>query len=153
MDAALKEVKCETALNSIAPRYRDAIGNSYRTDWVSAFPLLNDPAFDGRAAGVHVNQEEHPMTNLSKTRIAVGAFAVNATSAFSEAAWDFKAGTAYVYGLPGKMSAMAMASTEKNHEVMMKKCEEGAGQYPLSSWTMARCTIRSAGSIRRAFST
>ena len=60
------------------------------------------------------------MTRLSKTLIATAAFAVIATSALSEAAWDFKAGMAYVYGGPGKMSTMAMAPAEKNHEAMMK---------------------------------
>ena len=44
--------------------------------------------------------------------------------AFSEAAWDFKAGMAYVYGGPGKMSAMAMAPAEKNHEAMMKSAKK-----------------------------
>jgi hypothetical protein len=75
-------------------------------------------------AGVHVNPEEHPMTSLSKTLIATAAFAVIATSALSEAAWDFKAGMAYVYGGPGKMSAMAMAPAEKNHEAMMKNAKK-----------------------------
>src|SRR5512142_2001215 len=69
-----------------------------------------------RLAGVHVNPEEHLMTKVSKTLLAAAAFAVIATSAFSEATWDFKAGMAYVYGGPGKMSAMAMAPAEKNHE-------------------------------------
>ena len=64
------------------------------------------------------------MTKLSKTLIATAAFAVVATSAFSEAAWDFKAGMAYIYGGPGKMSAMAMASTEKNHESMTKNAKK-----------------------------
>jgi len=64
------------------------------------------------------------MTKLSKTLIAAGAFAVIATSAFSEAAWDFKTGMAYVYSGPGKMSAMAMASSEKNHEAMMKNARK-----------------------------
>jgi hypothetical protein len=49
MDGELREVKCETALNSIARRYRDAIVSSYRTDWASAFLLSKDSAFDGRA--------------------------------------------------------------------------------------------------------
>ena len=64
------------------------------------------------------------MTKLSKTLIAAAGLAVIATSAFSEAAWDFKAGMAYVYGGPGRMSAMAMASTEKNHEAMMKNARK-----------------------------
>lgn len=63
------------------------------------------------------------MTKVSTTLIATAAFAVIATSAFSEAAWDFKAGMAYLYGGTGKMSAMAMASTEKNHEAMMKNAK------------------------------
>jgi hypothetical protein len=75
-------------------------------------------------AGVHVNPEEHPMTRLSKTLIATAAFAVIATSALSEATWDFKAGMAYIYGGPGKMSAMAMAPAEKNHEAMMKHAKK-----------------------------
>ncbi|WP_128924389.1 hypothetical protein [Bradyrhizobium guangxiense] len=64
------------------------------------------------------------MPKLSKTLIATAAFAVIATSAFSEATWDFKAGMAYVYGGPGRMSAMAMAPAEKNHEAMMKNAKK-----------------------------
>ena len=64
------------------------------------------------------------MTTLSKTLIATAAFAITATSAFSQATWDFKAGMAYVYGGPGKMSAMAMAPAEKNHEAMMKNAKK-----------------------------
>jgi hypothetical protein len=74
--------------------------------------------------GRHVNPEEHLMTKVSKTLIFTAAFAVIATSAFSEATWDFKAGMAYVYGGPGKMSAMAMAPAEKNHEAMMKNAKK-----------------------------
>ena len=57
------------------------------------------------------------MTKLSKTLIAV-AFAAVTSSAFAQAAWEFKSGMAYMYGGPGKM--MAMASSEKNHDAMMK---------------------------------
>ncbi len=64
------------------------------------------------------------MTQFSKTLIATAAFAVIATTAFSQAAWDFKPGMAYVYGGPGKMSAMAMAPAEKNHEAMMKHAKK-----------------------------
>lgn len=64
------------------------------------------------------------MTKLSKTLMATAAFAVIATAAFSETAWDLKAGMAYMYGGPGKMSAMAMGSTEKNHEGMMKHAKK-----------------------------
>ena len=42
------------------------------------------------------------MTKVSKTLIFTADFAVIATSAFSEAAWDLKAGMDYVYGGPGK---------------------------------------------------
>jgi hypothetical protein len=77
-----------------------------------------------RLAGVHVNQEEHPMTKLSKTLIAASAFAAIATAAFAQTPWEFKSGMAYVYGGPGKMSAMAMASTEKNHGAMMKNAKK-----------------------------
>src|SRR3954454_10515735 len=51
MDAARKAEKCVAVLNSIASRYRAAIGDGYRTDWVSAFPPGMDPAFDGSEAG------------------------------------------------------------------------------------------------------
>src|SRR5260370_13428470 len=61
-----------------------------------------------------------PMTNLSKTLLAAAAFAAIATSAFSQAAMDFKPGMANVYAGPGKMTAMAMAGGGKNHEAMMK---------------------------------
>jgi hypothetical protein len=60
------------------------------------------------------------MTNLTKTLLATAALAAIATSAFSQSAWDFKSGMAYMYGGPGKMSAMAMASGDKNHGAMMK---------------------------------
>jgi hypothetical protein len=60
------------------------------------------------------------MTKLTKTLIAAAAFAGLATSAFSQVAWEFNPGMAYMYAGPGKMSAMAMAAGEKNHEAMMK---------------------------------
>ena len=60
------------------------------------------------------------MTNLSKTLIAAAAFATIATPAFSQVAWEFNPGMAYMYAGPGKMSAMAMAAGEKNHDAMMK---------------------------------
>ncbi|MBR0765169.1 hypothetical protein [Bradyrhizobium japonicum] len=63
------------------------------------------------------------MTKLSKTLVAAGAFVI-ATAAFAQASWEFKSGMAYVYGGPGRMSAMAMASTEKNHESMMKNAKK-----------------------------
>jgi hypothetical protein len=60
------------------------------------------------------------MTNPTKTLLAAAAFAAIATSALSQSAWDFKSGMAYMYGGPGKMSAMAMAPGDKNHGAMMK---------------------------------
>jgi len=60
------------------------------------------------------------MTTLSKTLIAAAALAAIATSAFSQVPWEFNPGMAYMYAGPGKMTAMAMASGEKNHEAMMK---------------------------------
>ncbi|WP_375310296.1 hypothetical protein [Bradyrhizobium sp. A5] len=120
-------LKCRFAFGAIAPCYGGAIGGGYRTDWGSAFPHPQLSMLDVGArpiAGVHVNPEEHLMTKVSKTLLATAAFAVIATSAFSEATWDFKAGMAYVYGGPGKMSAMAMAPAEKNHEAMMKNAKK-----------------------------
>lgn len=60
------------------------------------------------------------MSTTSKTLIAAAALTAIATTAFSQGAWDFKSGMAYMYGGPGKMSAMAMAAGEKNHDAMMK---------------------------------
>ena len=76
MSADLKEMKCRLALEAIALRYRGAIGGSYQTDWGSAFPFLCDRGFDdkgARSARVRINQEEHPMTGLSKALIVPGA--------------------------------------------------------------------------------
>lgn len=67
------------------------------------------------------------MTTLSKTLIAAAALAAMATSAFSQVPWEFKPGMAYMYGGPGKMTAMAMASTPKNHEMMMKDARKVPG--------------------------
>jgi hypothetical protein len=58
------------------------------------------------------------MSRLSKTLIVAAAFAAITTSAFSQVAWEFNPGMAYMYSGPGKMSAMAAG--EKNHEAMMK---------------------------------
>ena len=60
------------------------------------------------------------MPPFSKTLVAATAFATIATAALSQAAWEFKSGMAYMYAGPGKMSAMAMAVGEKNHDAMMK---------------------------------
>lgn len=118
-------LKCRLALDAIAARYVDARRLSIRLgNGISAFAAFGVRWQGARLAGVHVNPEEHLMPKLSKTLIATAAFAVIATSAFSEAAWDFKAGMAYVYGGPGKMSAMAMAPAEKNHEAMMKNAKK-----------------------------
>lgn len=60
------------------------------------------------------------MNTLSKTLATAVAFATIATAAFSQVPWEFNPGMAYMYGGPGKMSAMAMAASEKNHAAMMK---------------------------------
>ena len=60
------------------------------------------------------------MAKLSKTIVAVAAFAAITTSAFSQVAWEFNPGMAYMYAGPGKMSVTTMAASEKSHEAMMK---------------------------------
>jgi hypothetical protein len=75
---------------------------------------------NARSVGVHVNSEELSMTPLSKTLVAAAALAAMATSAFSQVPWEFNPGMAYMYSGPGKMTAMVMASTSKNHEATMK---------------------------------
>jgi hypothetical protein len=84
--------------------------------------MPEDQALDGAAPTLRafISQKEPMMTKLTKTLIASAAFAVIATSAFSEGNWEFKSGMAYVYAGPGKMTAMAMAPSEKNHDAMMK---------------------------------
>ena len=64
------------------------------------------------------------MKIVSKTLIAAAAFTAVATAAFSQGTWEFKSGMAYMYGGPGKMSAMAMAATPKNHDAMMKNAKK-----------------------------
>jgi len=60
------------------------------------------------------------MTKLSKTLIAAAAVAALATTAYSQTPWKMESGMGYHYAGPGKMSAMAMAAGEKNHDSMMK---------------------------------
>ena len=60
------------------------------------------------------------MITRTKILITAAAFAAIATSAFSQVPWEFNPGMAYMYAGPGKMTAMAMASTPKNHGAMMK---------------------------------
>ncbi len=64
------------------------------------------------------------MTPLSKTLVAAAALAAMATSAFSQVPWEFNPGMAYMYSGHGKMAALAMASTSKNHEAMMKDAKK-----------------------------
>jgi Spy/CpxP family protein refolding chaperone len=64
------------------------------------------------------------MNIVSKTLIAAAALAAIATSAFSQVPWEFNPGMAYMYAGPGKMSAMAMASSLKNHDAMMKNAQK-----------------------------
>jgi hypothetical protein len=59
------------------------------------------------------------MTTLSKFLIAT-TIAVAANSVFANEAWEFKPHMAYMYAGPGKMSAMKMADSEKNHKAMME---------------------------------
>jgi hypothetical protein len=124
MAEAAHNMKCASALNSIAARYwAVAMRRGYRTDCATAFLKAAVPPSDrprARLAGVNTDAEEIPMTTLSKTLIAAAAFAAVATTAFSQVPWEFNPGMAYMYAGPGKMSAMAMAATPKNHEAMMK---------------------------------
>ena len=60
------------------------------------------------------------MNILSRTALAAAAFAVVATSAFSQVPWEFNPGMAYMYSGPGKMMSMKMGSGEKSHDAMMK---------------------------------
>ena len=64
------------------------------------------------------------MNIVSKTLIAAAALAAIATSAFSQVPWEFNPGMAYMYAGPGKMSAMAMASSPKNRDAMMKNAQK-----------------------------
>ena len=64
------------------------------------------------------------MKTFSKTLIAAAAFAAIATTAFSQVPWEFNPGMAYMYAGPGKMSAMAMAATPRNHDAMMKNAKK-----------------------------
>ena len=60
------------------------------------------------------------MTKFSKTLLLAAGFAAVATSAVSQTPWELKSGMAYMYAGPGKMSAMAMASSIRNHDAMMR---------------------------------
>ena len=59
------------------------------------------------------------MTLLSKTIIVTSAFAIISSQALSDAAWELRSDMAYIYGGPGKMTAMALS--DRNREVMMKR--------------------------------
>jgi hypothetical protein len=77
-----------------------------------------------RPIGGRPDPEEFFMTTLSKTLIAAAALAAMATTAFSQVPWEFNPGMAYMYGGPGKMMSMAMASGPKNHDAMMKNAKK-----------------------------
>jgi hypothetical protein len=64
------------------------------------------------------------MTKFSKTLLLAAGLAAIATSAISQTPWEMKSGMAYMYAGPGKMSAMAMASTPRNHDAMMKNAQK-----------------------------
>ena len=59
------------------------------------------------------------MTTLSKFLLAT-TIAVAANSVFANETWEFKPHMAYIYAGPGKMSAMKMAQSDKNHKAMME---------------------------------
>ncbi len=59
-----------------------------------------------------------------KSLVTAVALAAMATPAFSQAPWELKSGMAYMYGGPGKMTAMAMATGAKNHDAMMKHAKK-----------------------------
>jgi hypothetical protein len=60
------------------------------------------------------------MTKFSKTLLLAAGLAAIATSAISQTPWELRSGMAYMYSGPGKMSAMAMASSTRNHDAMMR---------------------------------
>ena len=64
------------------------------------------------------------MIKFSKTLLLAAGLAAIATSAISQTPWEMKSGMAYMYAGPGKMSAMAMASTPKNHDAMMSNAQK-----------------------------
>jgi hypothetical protein len=86
----------------------------------SGHPLIAQRPIGGR----HHPSRGISMKAFSKTLIAAGAFAAIATTAFSQVPWEFNPGMAYMYSGPGKMSAMAMATTPKNHDAMMKNARK-----------------------------
>jgi hypothetical protein len=101
--------------------------HGYQIDCATAFLSLGNSAFDWSTPDWRAsmsNSEELSMTPLSKTLVAAAALAAMATSAFSQVPWEFNPGMAYMYASPGKMTAMAMASTSKNHEAMMKDAKK-----------------------------
>jgi hypothetical protein len=128
MNAPSGNMKYTVALKSIAARYcrpGDASRLSNRLcNGISKPRKFSLWLVNARLAGVHVNSEELSMTPLSKTLVAAAALAAMATSAFSQVPWEFNPGMAYMYSGPGKMTAMAMASTSKNHEAMMKDAKK-----------------------------
>jgi hypothetical protein len=53
------------------------------------------------------------MALLSKTTIATAAFVIISSQAFSEACWDFKSDTAYMYRGPGHMGVKAFGDDHR----------------------------------------
>jgi hypothetical protein len=99
----------------------------YQIDCATAFPGFGNSASDWSAPDWRAStliRRSFAMTPLSKTVVAAAALAAMATSAFSQVPWEFNPGMAYMYSGPGKMTAMAMASTSKNHEAMMKDAKK-----------------------------
>jgi hypothetical protein len=128
MNVQPANMKCAFALKSIAVGYLAV--SQYATaiepivQWYfksgAGRPLMGQRPIGGR----HLPSRGIPMKTLSKTLIAAAAFAAVATTAFSQVPWEFNPGMAYMYSGPGKMSAMAMAATPKNHDAMMKNARK-----------------------------
>src|SRR5260370_29948773 len=101
--------------------------HGYQAHCITAFLTFDHPASDGSTPdwrASHVSSEELPMATLSKTSIPAASLAPMATSALSQVPRGFNPGMAYMYGGPGKMTAMGMASGRKNNGAMMMSAKK-----------------------------
>src|SRR5690242_12375503 len=73
---------------------------------------------DHRCINLISQQRRFLMALPFKSIIVTTVFAVFSSQAFSQASWDFKAGTAYIYGRPGHMSAATFG--ESGRSLLMK---------------------------------
>ena len=69
------------------------------------------------------------MTTLSKTLIAAAAFAARCDLRLFASSLGIQSGHGLHGRRPGKMSAMAMASSPKNHDAMMKNAQKVPEQH------------------------